>query len=58
LYMSHCFIAHLNKCFLVLVILCEGLILFPFTSKGMNNIFIHESGPYQQGCFINLNLVR
>jgi hypothetical protein len=47
------FIAHLNKCFLVLVILCEGLVLFLLISKGMNNIFIHELIPYQQGYFIN-----
>jgi hypothetical protein len=38
----------------VLVISCECLVLFPFTGKGMNNIFIHELISYQQGYLINL----
>jgi hypothetical protein len=42
------FIAQLNKGFFVLVISCESFNPFPFTSKGMNNIFIHELIPYQQ----------
>jgi hypothetical protein len=33
----------------MLVISCEGFNPFPFTSKGMNNIFIHELSSYQQG---------
>jgi hypothetical protein len=47
------FIAYLNKGFFVLVILCECLVLVPFTGKEMNNIFIHELISYQQGYLIN-----
>jgi hypothetical protein len=40
--MGDSFIAQLNKGFFVLVISCESFNPFPFTSKDMNNIFIHE----------------
>jgi hypothetical protein len=46
--MGHSFIAQLNKSFFVLDISCESFNPFPFTSKDMNNIFIHELTPYQQ----------
>jgi hypothetical protein len=47
-HMGYSFIAQLNKGFFVLVISCESFNPFPFTSKDMNNIFIHELIPYQQ----------
>jgi hypothetical protein len=46
--MGYSFIAQLNKGFLFLSFHVKALILFPFTSKDMNNIFIHELIPYQQ----------
>jgi hypothetical protein len=46
--MGYSFIAQLSKGFFVFVISCESLNPFPFTSKDMNNILIHELIPYQQ----------
>jgi hypothetical protein len=46
--MGYSFIPQLNKDFPVLVVSCESFNHFPFTSKDMNNIFIHELIPYQQ----------
>jgi hypothetical protein len=47
--MGDSFIAHLKKkVFIILIISCEGFNPFPFTSKDMNNIFIHELNPDQQ----------
>jgi hypothetical protein len=45
--MGYSFIVHLNICFLVLGISCEGFNLFLLTSKGVNNIFINELISYQ-----------
>jgi hypothetical protein len=46
--MGYSFIAQLNKDFSILVISCEGINHFPFTSKDINNIFNPELIPYQQ----------
>jgi hypothetical protein len=46
--MGYSFIAQLNKGFFALVISCESFSPFPFTSKDMNDIFIHGLIPYQQ----------